>query len=120
MPNRRLFILAALAGMTAPSWAFAHVALSASRPAQGGTVSVAGFDLELRFSGRIDARRSRGTLTLADGTSRAMEFLPGDDPATARAHVAALPPGPCELRYTMLSTDGHMSSGTLRFSAAEP
>ena len=112
-----LAVSAALAlGNTA---AFAHAALTNSTPAEGGTVSAGGFPVELRFSGRVDAARSRLVLTLADGSSRKLAARPGDTPSAIAARTDALPPGRCTLRYDVLSPDGHVASGTLTFTATE-
>lgn len=120
MTSRRLFMAACLAGAMAPSWAWAHATLTASSPAQGGTAAASGFVIELRFNGRTDAARSRATLTLADGTTRAVSFRPGENPASLVAEEKAVPPGPCILAYTALSVDGHLTTGSLRFTAVEP
>lgn len=112
------FIVAATLVIGGPA-ALAHSALTGSDPAEGGTVSAAGFPLELRFSGRIDAARSRLVLTLADGSTRKLPAHAGSGPSTIAAQAEAVPPGRCLLRYDALSHDGHVTSGTVGFTATE-
>lgn len=97
----------------------AHSALTESDPAAGGTVSAGGFPVELRFNGRVDAVRSRLVLSVADGSSRKLDAKPGNAPSSIAARVEAIPPGPCALRYDVLSNDGHLTSGTITFTATE-
>jgi methionine-rich copper-binding protein CopC len=117
--SRRLFLISASAGIAVPSGARAHAALTSSHPAAGETVNRGGFIVELRFNTRIDATRSRATLSLADGSARPVSFRPGDGPAALVAEIGAVPAGACVLTYTALSVDGHLSNGTLRFTAVE-
>lgn len=98
--------------------ALAHSTLTGSDPAEGGTVSAAGFPVELRFSGRTDATRSRLLLTLADGSTRKLIGKAGG-PSAITAQTEAVPAGRCTLRYDVLSSDGHVTSGTIIFTAAE-
>ena len=111
-----LFLSAALVLASSP--AFAHAVLTGSDPAEGGTVSAAGFPVELRFNGRMDAARSRLVLTLADGSTRKLAGKAnGSSAITAQAE--AVPPGRCALRYDVASSDGHLTSGTITFTATE-
>lgn len=112
-----LFLSAAL--VVGAGSAHAHSALAGSDPAAGGTVSAGGFPVELRFNGRVDAQRSRLVLSVADGSSRKLDARPGNAPSSIAAQADAVPPGPCTLRYDVLSNDGHLTSGTITFTAAE-
>ncbi|MCR6632114.1 MAG: copper resistance protein CopC [Magnetospirillum sp.] len=120
MLNRRSLLLACLACAGVPGTALAHAALTGSTPPQNGSVPVSGFPVELRFSGRIDANRSRVTLTLPGGQSRTLAVKAGATAEVLAATVDAVPPGPCQLRYTVLSVDGHLTSGTIAFTATGP
>lgn len=111
-----LIVSAALALASSP--AFAHSALTGSDPVEGGTVSAAGFPVELRFNGRMDAVRSRLVLTLADGSTRKLAGK-ANGPSAIVAQAEAVPPGRCALRYDVVSSDGHLTSGTITFTAAE-
>lgn len=110
-----LFLSAAF--LAGAAGAQAHSALAGSDPAPGSTVSTAGFPVELRFNGRVDAHRSRLVLSTADGSSRKLETKPGNAPSSIAARVEAVPPGPCVLRYDVLSNDGHLTSGSIPFTA---
>lgn len=118
MPRLALFAIPLTLALHA-SAAWAHAALTGSSPAEGSVVATAGFPLELRFNGHMDPTRSRLTLTTADGKSRKLDSRAGSAPATIAADVAAVPPGPCILRYDVLSHDGHLVTGIVRFTAAE-
>ena len=108
-------VSAAFALANAP--ALAHSALTGSAPAEGATVSAAGFPVELHFNGRMDAARSRLVLTLADGSTRRLAGK-ANGPSAITAQAEAVPPGRCTLRYDVTSSDGHLTSGTITFTAA--
>jgi methionine-rich copper-binding protein CopC len=109
-------VLAALCG--APACAEAHAILLESRPAPGGTADAGVIDLWLRFNSRIDAARSRLTLTRPD---HSQVVLPITLPATATTDdvLAArfdLPPGAYTLRWQVLAIDGHITRGDVGFT----
>lgn len=118
MPRKALFAVPLVLALHAPA-AWAHAALTGSNPAEGSVVATTGFPLELRFTGHVDPTRSRLTLTTADGKSRKLDGRAGNAATTIAADVATVPPGPCTLRYDVLSHDGHLVTGTVKFTAAE-
>jgi methionine-rich copper-binding protein CopC len=71
-----------------------------------------GQDVVLQYNGRVDVARSRLTLLDKDGGNpRKLESLAGEDAASLRTHLGALPPGSYTLRWEVLSVDGHISRG---------
>jgi methionine-rich copper-binding protein CopC len=71
-----------------------------------------GQDVVLHYNGRVDVARSRVILLDADGTHpRKLDSGAGDDPASLKAHLGALPAGSYVLRWEVLSVDGHISRG---------
>lgn len=116
MARRFLLLLLPLLALAA-SDAWAHVALKRSIPAEGGHIPAGDITVELHFSGRVDAQRSRLTLLPAGGSPRTLTPEPAETPDGIRAQAQAVPQGPCQLRYDILATDGHLVSGVLTFTA---
>ncbi len=110
---RGLLVLAVLA--VAPVAARAHAVLIASTPAIGGTAPAGPADIMLRYNSRIDARRSRLTLTRPDSSQAILPIAPGphEDVLTTRAELAA---GAYVLRWQVLAVDGHITRGDVPFT----
>lgn len=115
----RLLLVPALL-VLGSSAALAHATLLRSDPAVGETVPAHGFPVELQFNSRADATRSRLVLTMADGSARKLEAHSGNNPSIIAVQVDEVPPGPCTLRYDVLSNDGHVASGSITFTATKP
>jgi len=96
--------------------AHAHAHLSASVPAEGST-GKAPEQIVLTFS---EAARVTAMTLLREG--EASRKLPL--PASAAAHITVplpkLLPGHYTLTWRLLSDDGHVTSGSLHFTVAEP
>jgi methionine-rich copper-binding protein CopC len=96
--------------------AHAHAHLSASVPADGST-GKAPEQVELTFS--ETARLTALNLQKEDEASRKLAL-----PATAAARITVplpkLLPGRYTLSWRLLSGDGHVTSGSLHFTVAEP
>jgi methionine-rich copper-binding protein CopC len=97
----------------------AHAILVESRPASGATIPAGHVALRLRYNSRIDAERSRLTLTRPDGTT---VVLPIGDAPTPDLLVsdADLPPGAYSVRWQVLATDGHITRGDVPFTLVAP
>jgi methionine-rich copper-binding protein CopC len=110
---RALPVLAALC--CAPAAAQAHAILVESQPAPGGSVGAGRVDISLRYNSRVDAGRSRLTLTRPDGTQAVLPVAPAGagEVLTARAELA---PGSYSLRWQVLAIDGHITRGDLVFT----
>jgi hypothetical protein len=74
----------------------------------------------LRFNGKIERRLSRVTLSRGDGAPLPLPAaFPADAPGPLDRLVIPLPAlgaGAYVLRYRVLSADGHITDGVLRFT----
>lgn len=121
MPPMAVPLLAAgvtILGLALPSPAAAHAVLVASQPAAHSTVAGPDVDVVLHFNSRIDAARSRLSITPASGKPVPLVAGPGQGSEELVAHAQSLPPGQCTLTYEVLSIDGHIARGILPFTVA--
>ena len=102
-----------------PPGARAHAILVESTPAINAIGPSGHVALWLRYNSRIDAERSRLTLTHPDGTQA---VLPIDPPARPDVLTGAadLAPGRYRLRWQVLATDGHITRGDVPFTLVAP
>ena len=99
-----------------PGSAFGHASLVSSTPAAGSTLSKSPDHLHLVFSEPIEISVSRAVLV--NGTSE-INLHVRADPQNVNALFAnmdSLSAGNYEIKWQVLSADGHRVSGTLRFS----
>ena len=118
--RRALPAMAALcftACLCAPGAAQAHAILVQSQPAAGGSVAAGHVEVRLRFNSRIDAGRSRLTLTRPDHSQAVLPVAGGDDRLEAAADLV---PGRYTLRWQVLAIDGHITRGDVPFIVTEP
>ena len=96
----------------------AHAVLVDSTPASKSTASGPDIAIRLRFNVRIDAERSILTLLRKDGSS--VKLQPVKQPAAnmLAATGAGLPPGEYRIRWQVLASDGHVTSGEIPFFIA--
>lgn len=112
-----LAALAAVLGVTSP--AAAHSLLLESLPAAEATLTTPPSQITLRFNNRIEKRLSRITVLDERGTARALTIAGADDGADRlTAAVPALGPGAYRVEWQVLSTDGHVVSGSFGFRLA--
>ncbi len=111
----RVFLLATVLCMAAVS-AWAHAIVLESTPKANGVVFGPVVEIKLRFNVRIDGARSRLTLILPDGVSRAVDLLQQASPDSLSAVVSKLPPGNYQLHWQVLAGDGHITQGNIPFS----
>jgi methionine-rich copper-binding protein CopC len=98
-----------------------HAIVLESVPARDAVLERAPDRAILRFNGKIEKKLSRVTLTAGRGTPEPLPIAtdgPEGDPRPDRLVVPlpALPPGPYVLRYKVLSADGHITEGLVRFT----
>ncbi|MBI2255661.1 MAG: copper resistance protein CopC [Proteobacteria bacterium] len=98
--------------------ALAHAIIVSAVPAAGSTVSGPEIDLAFTFNVRVDAGRSKLTLTGPDGSSSDIAILPADSPAVLAGHLSGLKAGAYSVRWQVLATDGHITRGDLDFTVA--
>ena len=99
----------------APAAAHAHAILVDSTPAAGARESAGHVAFRLRFNSRIDAARSRVTLTAPDHSRAVLPIEPGPTPDVLRGE-AELGPGAYSLRWQVLAVDGHITRGDVGFT----
>ena len=100
--------------------AVAHAIVLESVPARDAVLERSPQQVILRFNSKIEKRLSRVTLETRGGTSAPVSVAdggPGDgQPDRLVVPLRTLPPGSYVLRYKVLSADGHVSEGALRFT----
>lgn len=96
--------------------AHAHAHLERSTPADGSTVKAAPTALEMRFS--EPARLTALWIQHAEEPRQAVKDLPTSTDRVLRAALPTLVPGVYRVTWRVLSADGHITSGTVRFTIA--
>jgi methionine-rich copper-binding protein CopC len=116
--------LTSVAGLAAAAWllvavlpAAAHSLLLASVPAARSVVA-APSHVELRFNNRIEKPLSSIALVGAGGARVIATVLPEGPPDRLRASLPPLPPGDYRVEWRVLSTDGHVVTGTFTFTVS--
>lgn len=92
----------------------AHAHLESSTPADGSTLSAAPAALEMRFS--EPARLTALSIQRAEEPKQALKSLPTSTDRTVRVALPTLAPGPYSVTWRAVSADGHIASGTVRFT----
>jgi methionine-rich copper-binding protein CopC len=101
--------------------AAAHAIVLESVPAAGAILVHPPERVSLRFNSKVEKRLTRVTLAKSDGAPRLMSVAsagPGPDHEPDRIVIPLPPlgPGPYVIRYKVLSADGHVTEGALRFT----
>ena len=115
-----LLCLASLLPFRALS-ASAHAIVLESVPAHDAVLARPPGHVMLRFNSKIEKRLTRVTLAADGGTPRPLSIASiglSDDPEPDRIVVPLnpLPAGRYVIRYRVLSADGHVTQGALRFT----
>jgi methionine-rich copper-binding protein CopC len=110
--------LAALLAVANVAWA--HAILVDSQPKAGSEVAGPDVDVSLEFNSRIDAARS--SLQLSHDGGELQPLALGESPAPNKlaAKASGLAPGAYRLRWQVLSVDGHVSRGDVKFKVRAP
>jgi methionine-rich copper-binding protein CopC len=106
-------------GLLTPARAPAHSLLLESSPAANATLTEAPAQISLRFNNRIE--KTLSTIRVLDerGAARPVTMRPADGAADRLiAAVPALAPGAWRVEWQVLSTDGHIVSGSFSFRVA--
>jgi len=113
-PFRSLMLTTAVLSGFAATPACAHAVLIDSTPAPDGHVKPGPIAIRFRYNSRIDAPRSKLTLTSPDGsTSRLASRGEGPDYLDADTTVT---PGAYTLHWQVLAVDGHITRGNVPFT----
>jgi methionine-rich copper-binding protein CopC len=111
-----LLLAAGISPMAKP--AFAHAIIVSAKPEAGSTIAGPDIHLSFTFNVRIDASRSKLTLTAPDGSNLDISILPSDSPAELTGHLTGLKAGAYSVRWQVLATDGHITRGDINFTVA--
>jgi len=99
--------------------ASSHSLLLESSPGAGSVLTGTPRELSLRFNNRIEKKLSTIRLRDEQGAVRPATVLVANGPADwVTATVDALPPGAWRVEWRVLSTDGHVVSGSFSFRVA--
>ena len=93
-----------------------HAIVVAGRPAMNASVAPGKLEIKLEFNSRIDRQRSRLSLLRPDGTLAEVEPAPDGAQNVLAAQIDATMAGRWKLEWQVLSLDGHITRGTVRFS----
>ena len=100
--------------------ALAHAILLAGIPAPTSHVLPGPLAVRLRYNSRVDATRSKLTLTGPDHVVVTLHADAGATPDLLDATTAPLAAGAYTLRWQVLATDGHITRGTVPFTVDTP
>ena len=97
----------------------AHDRLTSSDPESGATLSEAPEDIELTFSATV--QDVGGSVDLVDGDGDAVDVgsMSADGSTVTTSVDEELPAGDYEVRWRVVSSDGHPISGVVTFSVEE-
>lgn len=98
--------------------AYAHATMVKSDPARRAVVSAAPNQVRLWFSERLEAAYSSATVARLKGAPVAHEpaSVAPDDPKLLVVKLPSLEPGTYEVRYRVLSVDGHVVKSSFTFT----
>jgi methionine-rich copper-binding protein CopC len=99
----------------AASPALAHAILVDSTPAADAHVPAGPLNITLRYNSRIDAKRSKVTMTSPDGTAARLPTSAGAAPQLLQG-TATVGPGAYTLHWQVLAIDGHITRGNVHFT----
>jgi len=115
----RWAILAGALGLAVAGSAPAHSLLLESSPGAGSVLTGSPRELSLRFNNRIEKKLSTIRLRDEHGVVRPARQLVADGAADwLTATVDTLPAGAWRVEWRVLSTDGHVVSGSFSFRVA--
>ena len=87
-----------------------------STPKLHATVTGPDVPIQLRFNVRIDGSRSRLHLLAPDGSLHTLSLAKQYTPDILQSRATGLKPGAYKLRWQVLASDGHISSGEVPFT----
>ena len=116
-----VILLGVSAAMVAVSTgiAHAHAIVVAAQPAMNSTVARGELEIRLDFNSQIDRQRSRLSLQRPDGSEVIVALAPDGPAGVLAGRAQATQSGRWKLRWQVLSLDGHITRGEVRFSVRE-
>jgi methionine-rich copper-binding protein CopC len=113
-----LGVSAALIALS-PGIARAHAIVVAAQPAMNSTVAQGELEIRLDFNSQIDRKRSRLSLQRPDGSELVIALAPDGPAGVLAGRAQATLSGRWKLHWQVLSLDGHITRGEVRFSVRE-
>lgn len=98
----------------------AHALVVDSIPAANATVAQPDLDLSIRFSDRIDKKRSKLGVASTAGQVYPVQIIEADGADTLAGHVAGLAAGAYRMQWQVLAVDGHITRGEIPFTVTAP
>ena len=115
-----VILLGMSAAMVAVSGiAHAHAIVVKAQPAMNSTVARGELEIRLDFNSQVDSKRSRLTLQRPDGSEVVIALAPDAPAGVLAGRAQATVSGRWKLRWQVLSLDGHITRGEVRFSVRE-
>jgi methionine-rich copper-binding protein CopC len=115
----RGLLLAGALVLAVPAGSSGHSLLLESSPAAGASLTRPPATVSLRFNNRIEKTLCRVRLVDERGSARVLAPARGETaPDRLTADVPPLAPGAYRVEWQVLSTDGHIVSGTFPFRLA--
>jgi methionine-rich copper-binding protein CopC len=102
-----------------PGIARAHAIVVAAQPAMNSTVAQGELEIRLDFNSQIDRKRSRLSLQRPDGSELVIALALDGPAGVLVGRARATQSGHWKLRWQVLSLDGHITRGEVRFSVRE-
>jgi len=102
-----------------PGIARAHAIVVAAQPAMNSTVAQGELEIRLDFNSQIDRKRSRLSLQRPDGSESVIALAPDGPAGVLAGRAQATLSGRWKVRWQVLSLDGHITRGEVRFSVRE-
>ncbi|WP_448205961.1 copper resistance CopC family protein [Azospirillum sp. sgz302134] len=109
-----------LALLLTPSVGHAHAVVKDSTPAEGAVLTGPDADVSVRFNSRVDHARSRLSLAAGKGEPAALPIADNSPPDALTGRATGLAPGAYRLLWQVLSVDGHITRGEIRFRVKGP
>lgn len=105
--------------MLLPLIAAAHAHLQSAEPAEGSVITAAPAKFTLKFS---EPAQLTALSLLKAGTQQPQKIaaMAAESSTDISAPAPPLGPGSYELRYRVISADGHIMSGSIHFTIATP
>lgn len=97
-------------------WTLWHAVLISSVPARDSAVTGPDLAIELQFSERIDAHRSRVALLTPDHRTEPLPAAADTAPGSLRSIAHGLVHGDYRIAWQVLSADGHVTRGEVPFT----
>jgi methionine-rich copper-binding protein CopC len=118
MPRELLFLALCASGLITSTTVSAHAIVVEAAPAANAVVDGAHVAINLRFNSRVDIDRSRLSVVDAANQTRVLVIDPASPPDRIQAVARDLQPGEQHLEWYVLSADGHITRGRLKFKVA--